>query len=77
MKVLTAKGGFRLCESRVEGSKVAETIGSAASLNDDLVEGNDLRQCQIMCIPLNVISSSGILITDSGDCDHPPERSEV
>ena len=27
-------------------------------------------------IPLNVITSSGIMITDSGDCDHPPERSE-
>jgi len=28
-------------------------------------------------IPLNVITGSGIVISDSGDHDHPPERSEV
>ena len=31
---------------------------------------------RLLRIPLIVITSSGIMLTDSGDCDHPPERSE-
>ncbi len=44
--------------------------------NYQLIGKDQMEPSILMCIPLNVISSSGILITDSGDCDHPPERSE-
>ena len=53
---------FRLRNGMRQGTMVAPGVGVRAAVQ--------LR------IPLIVITSSGIMITDSGDCDHPPERSE-